>query len=237
MKSTTPRFIITVLALAGVVMTLVSCSSSTPTDTPGVERLGQYVLKQFGPELWTVLGYRFANSQIGDEWMIIEVGLSSPNGQTATVKRENVFLRAPDGTHVPLPTQKAFNEAYGSLRPIIAKADVDRDPLDYFPPSRIGCAIQFFVTPGGGVSFDEVTVSDRRGCYGRFYFGVPGGIQPGRWVRDRPTRERDSNSIRSRRVAPPTYPDTRYKMQVPPTHPLGLDDPGGWAALYLETCI
>jgi hypothetical protein len=32
------------------------------------------------------------------------------------------------------------------------------------------------------VSFDEVTVNDRRGCFGRLYFSVPGGIQPGRWV-------------------------------------------------------
>jgi len=182
MKTMKTTSIITVLALAGVAVTLVSCSSATPTDTPGVERMGRSVLKQFGPELWTVLGYRFANSQIGDEWMILEVSLSSPGGQTATVKRENVFLRTPGGNQLALPTQKEFNEAYGSLRPVIAKANVDRDPLDYFPPSRIECAIQFFVTPGGGVSFDEVTLSDRRGCFGRLYFYVPGGIQQGRWV-------------------------------------------------------
>ena len=182
MKITKHISIFTVLALAAVSVTLVGCSSATPTDTPGVERMGRSVLQQLGPELWTVLGYRFANSQIGDEWMILEVGLSSPSGQTATVKREDVFLRTPDGNRVPLPTQKAFNEAYGSLRPVISRANVDRDPLDYFPPSRIECAIQFFVTPGVGVSFDEVTVSDRRGCFGRLYVAVPGGIQQGRWV-------------------------------------------------------
>jgi hypothetical protein len=182
MKPINLKSIITLLALVGVAVTLVSCSSATPTDTPGVERMGRFVLQQLGPELWTVLGYRFANSQIGDEWMILEVGLSSPNGQTATVRREDVFLRTPDGTRLPLSTQKAFNEAYGSLRPVISKANIDRDPLDYFPPSRMECAIQFFVTPGGGVSFDEVTVSDRRGCFGRLYVAVPGGIQQGRWV-------------------------------------------------------
>ncbi len=182
MKSMKFFSLITVLALVGVAFTLGGCSSSTPTDTPGVERLGQTVLKQFGPELWAVLGYRFANSQVGDEWMILEVGLSSPNGQTARVTRDDIFLRAPDGTRVPLPTQKDFNQAYGSLRSVIAKANVDRDPLDYFSPSRIECPIQFFVTPGQGVSFDEVSVNDRRGCYGRVYFSVAGGIQPGRWV-------------------------------------------------------
>ncbi len=166
----------------GIAAGMVACSTGTPTDTPGVERLGQYILKQFGPELWAVLGYRFANSQMAEEWMILEVGFSSPSGQTATVKRENVFLRSPAGDTIPLPSQREFNEAYGALRPVIAKADINRDPLDYFPTSRIECAVQFFVTPGGGVSFDEVTVSDKRGCYGRLFFNVPGGIQSGRWI-------------------------------------------------------
>ena len=114
--------------------------------------------------------------------MILEVGLSSPSGQNADVSRENIFLRAPDGTEVPLSSQQDFNEAYGELRPVFARAGVDRDPLDYFPPSRIECPIQFFVEPAQGVSFDEVTLNDRRGCYGRLYFQIQSGIQPGRWV-------------------------------------------------------
>lgn len=182
MKSTNLKSSLTALLLAGASLMVISCSSATPTDTPGVERMGEYILRQFGPELWTVLGYRFANSQISDEWMILEVGLSSPNGQTAKVLRENIFLRAPDGAKVPLATQEEFSVAWGSLRPVVAKADVNRDPLDYFPPSRIECPIQFFVAPGQGVVFNEVTLSDRRGCFGRMFFEVPGGIQPGRWV-------------------------------------------------------
>ena len=77
---------------------------------------------------------------------------------------------------------KEFNQAYASLRPVISRANVDRDPLDYFPPSRMECNIQFFVTPGAGVAFEEIVVNDRRGCFGRFYINVPGGIQAGRWV-------------------------------------------------------
>jgi len=182
MKTTKSTLIITVLAMIGVAVTLVSCSSTTPTDTPGVERLGKSVLRQYGPELWTVLGYRFATSQIGEEWMILEVALSSPGGQVAKVTRENVFLRTPNGNRLPLLTQTEFNEAYGSLRSTIAKADIDRDPLEYFPPDRQPCDMQFFMTPGAGVSFDEVVMNSRRACYGRLFFSVPGGIQPGRWV-------------------------------------------------------
>ena len=182
MKTTFSRIVVVIVAVAGVAVTLTGCSTATPTDTPGVDRMGQYVLKQFGPELWTVLGYRFANSQLGDEWMILEIGLSSPNGQSAKVAREDIFLLSPSGNRIPLATQKQFNEAWGSLRSTIEKANVNRDPLEYFPPSRIECAIQFFVTPGQGVSFDEVTVNFRRGCFGRLYINVPGGIQAGRWV-------------------------------------------------------
>ncbi len=44
------------------------------------------------------------------------------------------------------------------------------------------CPIQFFVEPGSTVSFDQVTVSDRSACQGRFLFEIPGGVQPGRYV-------------------------------------------------------
>lgn len=174
---------LSILAITAAGLAVTSgCTSATPTDTPGVERMGDYVLRQFGPQLWTVLGYRFASTQVGEEWMVLDVGLSSPNGQSARVTRDAVFLRSPSGDRIPLATQTEFNEAYGSLRPVIAKSNVNSDPLDYFPPSRIECSIQFFVTPGGGVAFDEVTVSDIRGCFGKLFFEVPGGIQPGRWT-------------------------------------------------------
>jgi hypothetical protein len=71
---------------------------------------------------------------------------------------------------------------WGSLRSTIERANVNRDPLGYFPQRLDECAIQFFVTPGQGVSFDQVTLNDRRECFGRLFFDVPGGIQSGRWV-------------------------------------------------------
>lgn len=182
MKMKTSQAVVAAMVVLGLAVAITGCSTATPTDTPGVDRMGQYVLKQFGPELWTVLGYRFANTQLGDDWMILEIGLSSPNGQSAEVTREEIFLRSPSGDRIPLATQKQFNEVWGSLRSTIEKANVNRDPLEYFPPSRIECAIQFFVTPGQGVSFDQVTLNDRRGCFGRLYFNVPGGIQAGRWT-------------------------------------------------------
>jgi hypothetical protein len=109
MKS--PKAIVFGVGFLALVLTFTGCSSATPTDTPGVDRLGEYILRQEGPELWTVVGYKFASSTLGDEWLILEVGLTSPNGQTAKVSREDIFVRNPAGNKIPLATQTEFTEA------------------------------------------------------------------------------------------------------------------------------
>lgn len=172
-----------VCAVVGLaIVAVVSCSSAVPTETPGVERLGKYLLREKAPEVEFILGYKFAASTLGDEWLLLEVALSSPVGQSATMKRENIFVRTPDGTSIPCATQKEFNEAYGSMRSKITQANVVRDPMDYWPAQREPCPVQLFVSPTEGVAFDEVSVNEYRACQGKLFFYVPGGIQPGRWV-------------------------------------------------------
>ena len=168
-----------VLLLVGV---LAGCTSTVPTDTPGVDQLGRYMLRQTGPELDTVLGVRYATLNPGVEWLILELAFSSPNRASGDIKRSDVFVRTPAGDRIPLATQKEFGSEYPSLRSAIHKASVARDPMDYFPPNRQECGLDFFAAPGSGVVFDELSLNDRRVCQGRMYFKVPGGVQPGRWV-------------------------------------------------------
>ena len=170
-----------VLALA-TSMNTTSCKSGIPTDTPGVDELGQYVLRQKGPEIEIVLGYRFAAGSIADDWMILEVAMTAPPTASTTVHRESVWVKKPDGTKIPVASQTLFGQAYGEMRRVISKANINRDPLDYFPPSRQPCNLDFFVAPGRGVSHDQVSFNNRRVCQGRLFFRVPGGITPGRWV-------------------------------------------------------
>ena len=175
--------VITGLAVVlGLAVVTLSCSSTVPTETPGIDQVGNYLLRQKGPELWTVLGYKFASQSIGDEWLILEVSFTTPTGGKATVDRQNVWVRTPDGTTIPVADQTLFAEDYGRLKSTIAKADIVRDPMDYWPPSREACAVQFFVPPGEGVAYDSVTLNDRRACEGKLFFKVPGGIDPGRWT-------------------------------------------------------
>jgi hypothetical protein len=170
------------VASLACVLLVVGCTSAVPTETPGVDRHGEFILREQATDVWVVLGYKFASMSLGNEWMILELALTSPTGETAKIERENIFLRTPDGSQIPAPTQKVFNEAYGGLRATITQANVAREPMDYYPPNRQDCSIQFYVAPGEGVAFDEVSVSDRRACQGKLFFNIPGGIQPGRYV-------------------------------------------------------
>jgi hypothetical protein len=176
-KKTAALGLIAVAALA-----LAACSTAQPTDDPGVERMGRYILMSKGPEAEVAVGYRNAENSLGSEWLLLEMAMTSPTGQTARVERKNVWVRTPAGVTVPLATQKEFNEDYSSLRPFISKANVARDPMDYWPPRKTQCSIQFFVAPGEGVAFDEVTLNDYRACEGRFMFKIPGAVQAGRYV-------------------------------------------------------
>jgi hypothetical protein len=168
--------------LLGAVVAAAACSSAVPTETPGVEQLGQYLMRQNGSEADVVLGYKHAAQSLGEEWLLLELAITSPSGESAKFERENIWVRTPAGVQVPAASQKAFGEAYGSMRNKIAQANVARDPMDYFPPNRQACTLDLFVAPGEGVAFDQVTVNDRRACQGKLFFYIPGGVQTGRYV-------------------------------------------------------
>jgi hypothetical protein len=164
------------------VLTMVSCSSVEPTDDPGIDRMGRYILMSKGPEAEVVVGYRYAQQNLGSEWLLLEIAASSPPKQSARIERSKVSLKTPAGQVIPLASQSEFGQDYTRLQSSIRAADVVRDPMDYWPPRKQNCPIQFFVAPGSGVVFDEFTVNDFRACQGRFFFKVPAGVQPGRYV-------------------------------------------------------
>ncbi len=166
----------------GLAAAITACSSAVPTETPGVERLGQYILRESAPDAEVVLGYKYADQSLGAEWLILEIAATSPQGESAKFERDKIWVRTPSGTQVPAASQKAFNEAYGSLRNNISQANVMRDPMDYFPPNRQECSIGMFVGPGEGVSYDQFSVNGQRACQGKLFFYIPGGTKAGRFV-------------------------------------------------------
>jgi hypothetical protein len=168
--------------IAVIVIGLGACASGRPTDTPGVEEMGQYVRKYTGPEIEAAVGYRYAAANPGEEWLVLDVAITGVHGAVTEIERSKIWVRNPKNEKIALARQEDFSQAFGALRPKLRRASIMHDPLDYFPPNRNECRVGFFATPGENVVFDEVTVDQDRVCMGRFYFRVPGGVFEGRWV-------------------------------------------------------
>lgn len=158
-------------------------SSLISPERPVVEQVGQFVVRAGSGDIWAVVDYRYAAQSLGSEWLIVEVAVTASDGRRFRVSRSDIFLREPSGARIPLPTQSEFSLAYNDLRGAFRHAGVAASPLQaYLPSNRRPCAFQFFATPGSGITFDEVEINDRRACFARLPFHVPGGSQPGRWV-------------------------------------------------------
>jgi len=176
------RFAAAALALAALTFGVSGCTTAEPTDTPGVERLGKYVLRYVGEDLELVLTYRYAAINPGDEWLILDVAASAPYGRRTVIRREGIFVEPPEGERIALATQAEFGAEFGSVMAKAARSEVVTDPLDYFPHSRRDCEFEFFARPGEAITFENVTIDDIRACRGKLFFKVPDGVTEGRWT-------------------------------------------------------
>lgn len=169
------------VSVAVSIALLAACSSATPSGTPGVDRMGQTVLRYQGPEVQAAISYRFASQNLGEEWLIVDLAVTGATGESVKIERSRVFVKPPDGQAVYLPSQEEFTAAYGSLRSTAVRAAVAADPLDYFTP-REACELGFLAEPGTALVFPETWVNDRRVCSGRLFFRIPGGVQAGTYT-------------------------------------------------------
>jgi hypothetical protein len=155
---------------------------------PGVPQImtleGQYIRAAYNNEGYVILGYRVANSSLGEEWMLLEFGSTVRDGvPNYTLTRDAVSLETPDGTTISLAPVMEYRKA--NLSALQNRAKIQRDSIDYFPPSvRQPCRVGFFSElDSRAMPFDQVELSYTRGCVGRLFFQVPGGIKYGQhWL-------------------------------------------------------
>ena len=171
-------------------------SAATAQDTiDGVEKpkpvvpeiftlQGEFVRMAYNNEGFVTLGYRTAQNSVGQDWMLLEVGLTlvgKTDDQPFT--REGFSLQQPDGSTTGLATQEAYNK--GNLRALDARANTVRDSINYFPSmANRPCRIGFFAdaaTGGRTLAYDQVTLSRMSACVGRVYFQIPDGITTGQY--------------------------------------------------------
>ena len=155
---------------------------------PGVPQImtmeGTFVRAAYNKEGYVIVGYQLANRSLGEDWMLLEVGMTLRDGVDAqSLKRDAVSLETPDGKTIPLPTASEHRAANTSA--LKARERVQRDSINYFPPgANRPCRIGFFADLSSPVMpFNEVELSSSRACLGRLYFPVSGGIKFGQhWL-------------------------------------------------------
>ena len=145
---------------------------------------GTYVRAAYNNEGYAIIGYRLANLSLGEEWMLIEFGTTLRDGvPDFTMKRDALSLETPDGKTIPLPSVDDYRNA--DTRALQNREKVQRDSINYFPPSATrACRIGFFSdVEDRALPWDQVELSYTRGCVGRLFFKVPGGITYGQhWL-------------------------------------------------------
>jgi hypothetical protein len=165
-------------------------SQQPPTVTipdPGVPQImtiqANFVRAAYNNEGYVILGYQVANRSVGDEWVMLDVGIAlMEKVRDQTLKREALSLDTPGGT-IPLASTADYRKDEGKLQALQNRAKVQRDSINYFPPlASQACRIGFFADLGSrAMAYDQVDLSSRRACIGRLYFLVPGGITYGQY--------------------------------------------------------
>ena len=123
---------------------------------------GKFVRAAYNNEGYVILGYQLANRSLGEEWMLLEVGVTVRDGvPDYKLTREALSLETPDGKTHPLPSISEYRE--GNTRALQNRAKVQRDSINYFPPSAYqACRIGFFADLGSpAMPWDEVELSSR----------------------------------------------------------------------------
>ena len=155
---------------------------------PGVSQImtleGNFVRAAYNNEGYVILGYQLANRSLKEPWMLLEVGMTVRDGvKSQKLKREDLSLETPDGKTIPLPTITEHRE--GDTRALQNRERVQRDSINYFPPSAVhACRLGFFSDlEDRAMPWDEVELSSTRACVGRLYFKIPGGVAYGQhWL-------------------------------------------------------
>ena len=115
---------------------------------PGVPQImtmeGKFVRAAYNNEGYVIIGYQLANRSVGEDWMLLEVGLTVlDNTPDYRLKRDALSLETPDGKTIPLPTISEHRE--GNTSALQNREKVQRDSINYFPPSASrACALTFF---------------------------------------------------------------------------------------------
>ena len=150
-------------------------------DAPNVKKMGRTVSRYRDDVLQVVIGYKHAHYHLDSRWILLEACISATGNDAVEIYREDVALFGPDGTRMPMPSQKKMARGIPDVSRMLLQARIARDPLGGYFPGRIREErLGFFCVPGEGIVFDQVTVDRETLAWGHLFFESPKGrFEPG----------------------------------------------------------
>ena len=178
---------VSLAALASVPASSQQQQPGVQIPQPGVPQImtleGKFVRVAYNNEGYVILGYQIANRTVGEEWIMLDVGLTlMERTPDYRLKREAISLDTPDGT-LPLPSIEEYRQNESKVQALQQRLRVQRDSIDYFPPWTNGAnRLGFFADLGSrALPWNEAEVTKNRACLGQLYFHVPGGTKYGQY--------------------------------------------------------
>ncbi len=176
------RAITLFLGVALVFIALADTAAAADKPAVTIDNPGKYTVRAKGPGIEVVLGYQFADREVGEEWMLLGLAMTGATRKNVAISRNDLHLVAPDGTTVALPADQEVIAAQSTLRRLASQALRIGFPLDYFRSGRQRCITGYGDQPMIATMFQSVEINNSRVCYGFFVFKVPGGISQGAWT-------------------------------------------------------
>jgi hypothetical protein len=190
MKPTKRSFYTALAAASLAAMASVYATSQQPavkipeSGVPQIMTLeDRFVRVAYNNEGYVILGYQIANRTVGEDWVMLDVGITlMKNTPTYVLKREALSLDTPDGT-VPLPSIEEYRENEAKVQPLQNRMKVQHDSINYFPPWTTGAnRLGFFADLGSrAMPWNQADVTTSRACVGQLYSHVPGGTKFGQY--------------------------------------------------------
>ena len=146
---------------------------------------GKFVRAAYNNEGYVILGYQVANRSVGEDWMLLEVGMTVlDKTPDYTLKRDALSLDTPDGKTLPLPSVSEHRAANTSAHRRPGRRSSATRSTTFRRARARACRIGFFSDlDSRAMPWDEVELSNKRACLGRLYFHIPGGITYGQhWL-------------------------------------------------------
>ena len=91
---------------------------------------GTFIRVAANEEGWVTVAYRTANEAVGEEYMLLRVGMTLIDDKgTQTITLDDIKLVTPDNQILPLMTQEEAEKASGNLAMLTKRAAMDTDSV------------------------------------------------------------------------------------------------------------